>query len=93
MWRNGDNAVRNNHREGGPEVHIILPDSSTLDEVGKLVFIDNRIDPTMGTIAVRAEFPNKKDLIVDGAFLNVQLAGQQPVERTLVPQAAIQRDQ
>ena len=76
-----------------PQVMVELPNGTLLDEPGKVVFIDNRINPLTGAIALRAEFPNEKRLILDGGFLNVRLRGQEPVERTVIPLAAIQRDQ
>ncbi len=79
--------------EQRPDVYVTLPNGAELDEVGKIVFGDNRVDPKTGAIALRAEFANEKGLIVDGSFLHVRLQALQPVQRTLVPQAALQRDQ
>ena len=76
-----------------PDVFVTLPNGSELDEAGKIVFIDNRIDPSTGTIALRAQFENKIGHIVDGSFVNVRIQALEPTERLLVPQAAVQRDQ
>lgn len=76
-----------------PAVHLILPNGSELAETGSIVFIENRIDPTTGSIIVRAEFDNTERLILDGAFVNVRIEAPEPTPRTLIPQAAIQRDQ
>ncbi|KUJ80598.1 efflux transporter periplasmic adaptor subunit [Ruegeria marisrubri] len=76
-----------------PVVRLTLPNGRELDETGKIVFVDNRIDPLTGAIAMRAEFENKSSLIVDGAFLNVRIEALEPTLRVLVPQAALQRDQ
>lgn len=77
----------------GPDVFVELPNGSELLETGKIVFADNRINPTTGAVTVRAEFQNERGLIFDGAFLNVRIQAIEPVTRTLVPQAAVQRDQ
>ncbi|WP_425043620.1 efflux RND transporter periplasmic adaptor subunit [Primorskyibacter sp. S87] len=82
-----------NLAEKGPDVVVMLPNGTELEERGTIVFADNRIDPTTGTIALRAQFENKERFLVDGAFLTVRIQSQDPVERTLVPQAALQRDQ
>jgi membrane fusion protein (multidrug efflux system) len=74
-------------------VTVALPNGTDLDEVGKLSFMDNRIDPQTGTIIVRSVFENERGLIFDGAFLNVRIQSPNPVERVLIPQSAIQRDQ
>jgi RND family efflux transporter MFP subunit len=76
-----------------PDVFVTLPNGSELSEAGKIVFIDNRIDPTTGTISLRAKFNNELGLIVDGAFVNARIQALDPTERLLVPQAAVQRDQ
>ncbi len=79
--------------EALPDVHIILSNGTELDETGQIVFVENRIDPTTGTITVRAEFENEKHLLYDGSFLNVRIESTEPTLRTLIPQAAVQRDQ
>lgn len=79
--------------ENLPTVRVILPNGAELEESGQIVFVENRIDPTTGTITVRAQFENTKRLIFDGAFLNIRIEDTEPTTRTLIPQAAIQRDQ
>lgn len=74
-------------------VFVDLPNGDRLDEVGQIVFADNRIDPATGTLTVRAQFPNEELFIQDGGFLNVVIESAAPVDRLLVPQAAVQRDQ
>lgn len=75
------------------EVFVVLPNGTDLDERGKFAFADNRIDPNTGAITLRAEFGNTSRLIVDGSFLTVGLEAQKPVDRLVISQAAIQRDQ
>ncbi|MFK7882253.1 efflux RND transporter periplasmic adaptor subunit [Roseobacter sp.] len=76
-----------------PNVFVVLPGGETLDEAGEIVFIDNRIDPTTGTIAVRAVFENTRQLILDGSFVSVVIEALEPTLSILVPQNAVQRDQ
>jgi membrane fusion protein (multidrug efflux system) len=75
------------------EVQVRLPNGTVLDEVGRIGFGDNRIDPATGTLIVRAVFDNSEGMILDGAFVTVTIAAPEPVDRLLVPQAALQRDQ
>lgn len=75
------------------EVFVILPNGTDLEERGKFAFADNRIDPATGAITLRAQFENASRLIVDGSFLTVGLEAQKPVDRIVISQAAIQRDQ
>ncbi|GBE42537.1 Efflux pump periplasmic linker BepF [bacterium BMS3Bbin10] len=60
---------------------------------GKLDFIDNRVDPSTGTIKVRVEFPNPDSLILPGQFMNVTLVSANPKNEMVVPQAAVQANQ
>lgn len=76
-----------------PVVSVQLANGTELDETGRIVFAENRIDPRTGTIAMRARFENTQKLIVDGGFLTVRIAAPQTVSKLMVPQAAIQRDQ
>jgi len=76
-----------------PNVIAILPNGDELDEIGRVVFADNVINPTTGTITLRAEFANERGLIIDGSFMNIRLESQQPEKVLLIPQAAVQRDQ
>lgn len=76
-----------------PDIMVQLPNGSVLKEAGEVVFIDNRIDRSTGTISLRAKFENTTGLLVDGAFVNVMIEAVEPVKRVLVPQAALQRDQ
>ncbi|MEX0364546.1 MAG: efflux RND transporter periplasmic adaptor subunit [Ruegeria sp.] len=76
-----------------PTVRLELPNGTALDETGEIVFVDNRIDPLTGAIAIRAQFENASRLIVDGAFVHVRIQALEPTQRVLVPQAALQRDQ
>ncbi|MFK7764835.1 MAG: efflux RND transporter periplasmic adaptor subunit [Roseobacter sp.] len=76
-----------------PNVFIQLPDGTLLEEQGKVVFLDNRIDPSTGTISLRAEFQNARRIILDGGFLTVVIEALEPTLSVLIPQNAIQRDQ
>jgi membrane fusion protein (multidrug efflux system) len=60
---------------------------------GKVDFVDNRVDPSTGTIRVRASFPNPDSLILPGQFLNVTLVSSDPEEQVVIPQASVQANQ
>lgn len=80
-------------RDDAPTVHVTLPNGHVLEETGRIAFVDNRIDPSTGTITLRAEFANDKRLLIDGSFVSVAIESPEPVARVVIPQAAIQRDQ
>lgn len=75
------------------QIFVDLPNGTRLDEIGRIAFVDNRIDPDTGTITVRAKFDNKRRLLIDGAFVSVGIEALEPELRVLIPQAAVQRDQ
>jgi multidrug efflux system membrane fusion protein len=57
---------------------------------GKLVTLDNQIDPTTGTVKLRAEFQNEKDELFPSQFVNIKLLTETLKNATVVPTAAIQ---
>ncbi|OAN14174.1 hypothetical protein A3K86_11350 [Photobacterium jeanii] len=70
-----------------------LSNKSMYDQQGKIDFIDNRVDPTTGTVQIRASFPNPDHILQPGQFGNIIIASSDPVEALLVPQVAVQEDQ
>ena len=58
---------------------------------GTLATVDNQIDPTTGSLRLRANFENKNNLLFPNQFVNVRLLVQQKTGVTLVPNAVIQR--
>jgi len=79
--------------EKSARVQIIGNDNAVLADNGKLNFLASTVDPRLGTVQLRAEFPNPSLRWLPGAFARVRiLAGEQ--NAILVPQAAIlQNDQ
>lgn len=59
---------------------------------GKIVFLDNEINPTTGSIQGEAEFPNPERTLRPGQFVNLVIERGKPVPSILVPQAAVQQD-
>lgn len=61
-------------------------------EHGKLTFLDNTVDPTTGTIKLKATFPNEDRRLWPGLFTGVTVTLATP-EVLTVPASAIQTDQ
>jgi multidrug efflux system membrane fusion protein len=59
---------------------------------GWLSTIDNQIDPTTGTVKLRATFENKDDALFPNQFVNARLLVEEKHGVTLLPSAAIQRN-
>jgi multidrug efflux system membrane fusion protein len=58
---------------------------------GVLTTIDNQIDPTTGTLRLRAIFDNRDDALFPNEFVNARLLLQEKRGVTLIPSAAVQR--
>jgi multidrug efflux system membrane fusion protein len=58
---------------------------------GRLLTIDNTIDPATGTVRLKAEFPNDDDALFPNQFVNARLELEVHHDATLVPEAAVQR--
>jgi multidrug efflux system membrane fusion protein len=58
---------------------------------GRLVTIDNQIDPATGTIKLKAEFANDDRALFPNQFVNVRMAVETHDDATLVPTPAVQR--
>lgn len=59
---------------------------------GYLSTIDNQIDPTTGTVKLRATFENKDNALFPNQFVNARLLVEEKHGVTLLPTAAIQRN-
>jgi multidrug efflux system membrane fusion protein len=58
---------------------------------GTLLTLDNTIDPTTGTVRLKAEFPNEDEALFANQFVNARLELEVRHGVTLVPEAAVQR--
>lgn len=58
---------------------------------GTLLTLDNQIDPTTGTVKLKAIFPNKDNELFPNQFVNVRLLLETKRDAIVVPAAAIQR--
>ncbi|HTT97990.1 MAG TPA: MdtA/MuxA family multidrug efflux RND transporter periplasmic adaptor subunit [Rhizomicrobium sp.] len=58
---------------------------------GKLATVDNVIDPTTGTVKMRAMFDNPDDALFPNQFVNVRLLVNTLHDQTWVPASAIER--
>jgi multidrug efflux system membrane fusion protein len=59
---------------------------------GWLETVDNQIDPTTGTIKLRANFDNRSGSLFPNQFVNARLLVEEKTGVTLIPTAAVQRN-
>src|SRR5262249_14103640 len=60
-------------------------------DTGTLTVLDNQVDPTTGTIKLKATFPNPQYRLWPGAFVGIQLQVDTAKNAVVVPPAAVQR--
>ena len=76
---------------GALPVDAFGPDNKTVVETGELKVVDNQVDPTTGTIKLKAEFPNRDLQLWPGGFVNVRLLINTLKQVVVAPTAAVQR--
>ena len=74
--------------EKNAQVKLLNEDETVAASNGRLNFAGTTVDPKLGTVQLRAEFPNPATKWLPGQFIKVQiLAGEQ--DAFLVPQVAV----
>ncbi len=71
-------------------VRLILSDGSDYPLSGLINFGDRAVDPTTGTLKIRAEFPNPDHKLIPGMFARVRGTTGQPINALVVPDRAVQ---
>ena len=74
-------------------VRLRFADGSQYPEIGRINFVDIKVDRATDTVTVRATFPNPNGTLIDGQLVRVAVSTGTPEERVLVPQAALIVDQ
>src|SRR5882762_8906339 len=77
--------------KGALTVDVFGNDGITVVDSGKLTGIDNQVDPTTGTLKLKAEFPNANFQLWPGQFVNVRLKVETISKAVVVPSSAVQR--
>ena len=74
------------------EVKVQFSDGSWYEKIGKINFVDNKIDENSGSITLRATFENPKGWLVPGDYMKVELKAPKIVKYMTVPQACTKGD-
>ncbi len=69
-----------------------LEDGSRYAHTGVLEFAESVVDPTTGTVTVRARFPNPEGWLLPGMYVRAEFSPVQAQSAILVPQQGISRD-
>jgi membrane fusion protein (multidrug efflux system) len=81
---NGPNAAK---------VTLILEDGRVYSEQGRLQFSDVTVDPTTGSVTVRAIFPNKDRVLLPGMFVRARVEEGVNPNALVVPVQGVTHDQ
>jgi membrane fusion protein, multidrug efflux system len=83
--------VINAFAKGPLAVDALKPADNSVIERGKLTVIDNAVDPSTGTVKLKAEFPNAQLQLWPGQFVNVRLLVETLKNVVTIPTGAVQR--
>jgi membrane fusion protein, multidrug efflux system len=83
--------VTKHMKSGTLEVDAYSRDDTTKLAAGKLLTIDNQIDPTTGTGKLKAIFDNSDNALFPNQFVNARLLLETRKGVTVIPAAAVQR--
>jgi RND family efflux transporter MFP subunit len=80
-------------RENPVPVSMGLANDDGFPHQGVINFVDNQLMPRTGTIRVRAEFPNKDQVLLPGVFVRVRMSLGRRHPALLVNERALDSDQ
>jgi multidrug efflux system membrane fusion protein len=81
------------HALAAGEVSVLAFDAANkvkFDQ-GQLILVDNQVDPSTGTVRIKARFPNEQRTLWPGAFVNIHLATAVRHDAVTVPLPAVQQ--
>lgn len=79
-------------KDGVIPVTLTLEDGSKYPENGRLTLSEVSVDTGTGSITLRAEFPNPKNVLLPGMFVRTELPQGTMDKAILVPQRAVMRE-
>ncbi len=85
--RGGEGDNRPTSVDIGTEVDEDFPFLGILD------YVDPAVDPSTGTLTVRAEVDNSQRKLVSGLFVRIRVASETLTDALLIPRSAVSRDQ
>jgi membrane fusion protein, multidrug efflux system len=83
-------AIRTYMARGPLAVSALPPGSTHRADGGKLVFVDNAVDASTGTIRLRAQFANQDLALWPGQFVNVAVTLYEQAAAIVVPADSVQ---
>lgn len=78
--------------QDGARVQLLLPNGRTYPVEGRLQFSEVAVDPSTGTVTLRAIFPNPDGFLLPGMYVRARLVEGVRQKAILAPQPGITRD-
>ena len=82
--------VRKYMAQGPLAAEVVPTDLQQKHPMGTLIFVDNAVDQSTGTIRLRAQFENQEAVLWPGQFVNVLLRLFEQPDALVVPSQAVQ---
>src|SRR6185503_3309254 len=82
--------VRKYMAQGPLAAEVIPADAQQKHPIGTLIFVDNAVDQSTGTIRLRAQFDNQEAVLWPGQFVNIMLRFFEQPDALVVPSQAVQ---
>ena len=79
--------------KGAFTLSLKLPNGQEYNQPGTFSFADTQVNETMGTLTLRATFPNPEGIILPGLYVTVQAESTAKTPLPLIPQSSVQQDQ
>jgi multidrug efflux system membrane fusion protein len=79
--------------EGAVMATATMPETDAAPQQGRVAYLENAVDASTGTISVRAEFPNARERLWPGAYVNVAVTLRTDPHALVVPAPAVQQGQ
>jgi membrane fusion protein (multidrug efflux system) len=73
-------------------VELVLEDGSVYESKGYLAFSEMTVDPTTGSVTLRAVVPNPKTMLLPGMYVRAKIAQTTQKNAFLIPHIALSRD-
>jgi membrane fusion protein, multidrug efflux system len=83
-------SIRTYMAAGPLPVEVVPSGDAKLLAEGRLIFVDNAVDPSTGTIRLRAQFDNKDMALWPGQFVSVRVRLFEQKDAILIPARSLQ---
>jgi RND family efflux transporter MFP subunit len=91
--RNGSAGQAESATDNSIPCELALVNEEGYPHKGRVDFFDNEVNPTTGTIRMRAVFANENRALIPGLFAKVRLTAGPPQQTLLIPDVAVGSDQ